>query len=223
MTIDRHESEPETIAELLLRAQAVTLNVKQPYRYASGILSPIYCDNRLLLSFPELRRTVVRAFCEAVRAMTPQPQVVAGVATAGIAWAAWIAEVCEMPLIYVRASAKAHGKGNQIEGQPQAGLRAVVIEDLLSTGGSSVAAVAALRAAQIEVSDCLAIFSYQLPACRAAFEAADCRARALTTLDVLLESAGRLGLLSAAEIESVRVWNRDPQAWGNRDDTRTSP
>ncbi len=204
------------IAELLLRANAVTLNVQQPYRYASGILSPIYCDNRLLLSFPGLRRQIVTAFCERIRSLSPSPQVVAGVATAGIAWAAWIADACDLPLIYVRDAAKKHGKGNTIEGAPPPGARTVVIEDLLSTGGSSAAAVTALRATGLDVNVCLAIFSYQLAAARTAFEKIACDAIPLTTFDALLETAGDLQTLSPADLDIARRWNRDPQTWGER-------
>ncbi len=202
------------IAELLLRTHAVTLNIQEPYRYASGILSPIYCDNRLLLSFPDLRRRVVAAFCRRIHALTATPQLVAGVATAGIAWAAWIADACELPLAYVRDSAKKHGKGNTIEGAPPPGARTVVIEDLLSTGGSSAAAVSALRAAELNADVCLAIFSYQLEACRNVFRQLNCTATSLTTFSVLLDVAGHLNMLSSADIEIARFWNRDPQAWG---------
>ncbi len=212
-----------TIAELLLHARAVTLNVKQPYRYASGILSPIYCDNRLLLSFPDLRRQIVNAFCGRIRSLSLAPQLIAGVATAGIAWAAWIAEACNLPLVYVRDTAKKHGKGNTIEGAPAPGARTVVIEDLLSTGGSSAAAVSALRKADLDVKVCLAIFSYQLTAARTAFENLDCDAIPLTTFEALLEAAADLETLPAADLEIARHWNRNPQVWAKRYAAKETP
>lgn len=207
---------PGMIAELLLQAQAVTLNVREPYRYASGLLSPIYCDNRLLLSFPERRRLVVDAFCDRIRSLAPLPELIAGVATAGIAWAAWIADRLDLPLVYVRANAKEHGKGNRIEGTAPAGARVAVIEDLLSTGGSSVAALEALRTAGLNPIACMAIFSYQLPACRAAFDSIGVRAVPLSTFDALMTAADRLRMLSPADLAIARDWNRDPHAWGER-------
>lgn len=205
-----------TLAGLLLRAGAVTLNVQHPYRYASGILSPIYCDNRVLLSFPEWRRQIVAAFLDQIRSLPTTPQCIAGVATAGIAWSAWIAEACNLPLVYVRAAAKKHGKGNTIEGAPPPGARTLVIEDLLSTGGSSAAAVGALRTAGLEVEVCLAIFSYQLPAARAVFATLACQAVPLTTFDALLDAAAEQETLSTADLDIARQWNRDPRAWGER-------
>lgn len=211
------------IAELLLRSGAVTLNIRNPYRYASGILSPIYCDNRVLLSFPEARRQIVAAFGDQICSLPDKPQLIAGVATAGIAWSAWIAEFCDLPLVYVRANSKKHGKGNTIEGAPPRGARTVVIEDLLSTGGSSSAAVNALRAAGLDVGVCLAIFSYQLPAADATFENLDCAAIPLTNFDALLEVAACQGILSPTDLDISRQWNSNPQAWGARFATGEKP
>ncbi len=204
---------PEAVAETLLRSRAVTLNIRRPYRYSSGITSPIYCDNRLLLSSPERRGIVISAFCRKISDISPPPQVITGVATAGIAWAAWIADRLDLPLSYVRGAAKDHGKGNRIEGDARPGTRAVVIEDLLSTGASAAETVTALRAAGINVAACLSIFSYQLPDCERMFQKIACPAAALTTFDILMTVAGRLRMLSPQEVDIARGWNRDPRGW----------
>lgn len=203
----------QDIARALLNAGAVALRPEQPFRFASGILSPVYCDNRLLLGRVEQRRLVARALASAVRQASQPVDLVAGTATAGIAWAAWIAEQLELPMAYVRSGAKAHGKGNQIEGGVKAGQRAALIEDTISTGGSSLEAAAALRNAGVYVASCWCIFSYQMAEALAGFEAAGIQLRPLTTLESLLGVAVDEGWLSHEGREIVEEWAVNPRGW----------
>lgn len=191
-----------SLARELLGAGAVLIRPEEPFTWASGIRAPIYCDNRLTLSIPALRRRITDALEQAVRARALRPEVVAGVATAGIPQATLLAERLELPLVYVRAAAKGHGRQNLIEGRLEPGSRVLVVEDLVSTGGSAVAAVEALRAAGAEVLAVLATFSYGLPVAAATFERANVDAIALATLDDLLAEAA----LGGAAARSIRAW-----------------
>jgi orotate phosphoribosyltransferase len=183
------------VAEILLRSGAVAINLETPFVYASGIRSPIYTDNRLLLSLVPERRRVTELLAELA---PPDVEVVAGTATAGIPWAAWVAERLGRPMVYVRAEAKAHGRGRRIEGALAAGQRALVVEDLVTTGRSALGTVAALRDAGAVVRDVLAIFSYDLAAARQAFERAGVRLSALMTLGTLLDVAAERGQIGPA-------------------------
>lgn len=201
------------IAKLLLEIKAVTLNVKTPYRYTSGILSPIYCDNRLIISYPEKRQQIINAFLDLIKKNQLNFDVVAGTATAGIPHAAWIADRLQKPMVYVRNQAKGHGKQNQIEGKIEAGQSALVIEDLISTGGSSVAAGLALREVGAKVTDCLAIFTYDLAPARQRFIEANIKLHTLTNLTTLLTVAEKESYISEAEKTQALRWGKDPANW----------
>lgn len=199
------------IAEALLDIEAVTLSPNEPYTWSSGLKSPIYCDNRLTLSFPDVRDTIVEAL---VKSVTPlEADVIAGTATAGIPHATLLADRLGLPLVYVRSSAKAHGKGNQIEGRFAPGARVVVIEDLLSTGKSSIEAAKAIREAGGEVVRIQAIFSYGLNTLEDNLTTNDLTADALTTFTELLEVAIESQAIDEQEKASLHTWRRDPQAW----------
>lgn len=191
------------IAAALLDAGAVLLRPQRPFTWASGIKSPIYCDNRLLLSDPKRRRLVVAAFLEQLRKRRLGCEVVAGTATAGIPWASLLAERLNKPLVYVRGAPKGHGKGNRIEGRLRRGQQVLVVEDLISTGGSSLQAVEALRAAGGKVRGCVAIFSYGLDRAASAFAAARVPLLPLCTLPELLEVAVARRKLTAAQYDRV--------------------
>lgn len=201
------------IAKLLLGIKAVALNVRQPYRYTSGILSPIYCDNRLIISYPEKRREIIDAFVHLIQQHKLRVDVVAGTATAGIPHAAWIADRLHKPMVYVRSQSKAHGKQNQIEGKLQKGQHALVIEDLISTGSSAVSAGLALREAGAIVTDCIAIFSYQMEKARQLFADADIRSLTLSDFSTLIDVAAEAGYINQAEKKLALAWNKDPERW----------
>lgn len=201
------------VARALLAAGAVALRPDEPFTWASGLRSPIYCDNRLVLAVPESRSAIAEALADRVRQRGVLPDAVAGVATAGIPQAALLADRLALPLAYVRAAPKAHGRGNRIEGRVEPGWRVVVVEDLISTGGSSLQAVEALREAGAEVQAVLAVFSYGLPVAEQAFASAGVPLEALSDLEALLEEAGASGGLSERQLEDVRAWRADPGGW----------
>lgn len=204
------------VAKLLLDIKAVALNAKEPYRYTSGILSPIYCDNRLIMSFPQKRRQIINTFLELIEEKGYEFDVIAGVATGAITYAAWLAEKLDVPMIYIRGKAKGHGKQNQIEGKLEKGQKVLVIEDLISTGGSSASACAAVRQAGGEVTNCLAIFSYQMQSAKENFKDIEVELTTLTEFSTLVETASELGYITAEEKEKVLAWNQDPQEWGKK-------
>lgn len=199
-----------SIAKLLLELKAVALNTETPFRYTSGLLSPIYCDNRLIISDPEKRNIVIDAFLEII---DEDCDVVAGVATAGIPHAAWIADRLNKPMVYVRDKAKAHGKQNQIEGRLPKNSRVVVIEDLISTGQSSIAAAEALREAGATVDTCVAIFTYGFAASEQAFRDAKIELKTLSNFNELIEVAVKEKYITAAQKDILLNWNEDPKNW----------
>lgn len=198
------------IAKLLLELKAVALNTEQPFRYTSGLLSPIYCDNRLIISDPQKRNIIIDAFLELI---DKDCDAIAGVATAGIPHAAWIADRLNKPMVYVRDKAKAHGKQNQIEGRLPKNSRVVVIEDLISTGQSSIAASDALREAGATVNTCLAIFTYDFAASKQAFEAANIKLKTLSNFNELIKVALTEKYIDAAQQAILLDWNKDPKSW----------
>lgn len=208
--IERSNATAREIARELLAAGAVSLRPDSPYAWASGIRAPIYCDNRVTLSVPRVRRRLTDALEAAVGDADLRPDAIAGVATAGIPQAALLAERLDVPLVYVRAAAKGHGQRNRVEGRLKPGARTVVVEDLVSTGGSSIAAVDALRDAGAEVIAVLATFTYGLSAAEAAFAAAGVDLIALAAFDDLLAEVD----LPQADRESIDAWRRDPEGWG---------
>lgn len=206
-------NQSEQIAKLLLEIKAVTINVKEPFRYTSGIISPIYTDNRLIISYPDKRQIIIDAFLNLIKTSQLKFDVVAGTATAGIPHAAWIAQALQKPMVYVRAKSKEHGRKNQIEGHIAAGQTALVIEDLISTGGSSVNAGIVLREAGAVVNDCLAIFTYQLPEAEQKFAAAKIHCHTLTNFKTLLQVAEQLHYIDSQEKNEAAQWNQSPAEW----------
>ncbi len=201
------------VATALLTIGAVSFAPKQPFTWASGLRAPIYCDNRLLISYPHLRRTITEGFRQIIEFWELEPEVIAGTATAGIPHAAWLADRLELPMVYVRARPKAHGQGRQIEGRLEPGQRVVLIEDLISTGSSSLAAVNALMAADARVEAVLAIFTYGLPEAEMRFAQAEIPLHTLTNLSVLLDVAREHGLLDAHAAAVLEEWQSDPYGW----------
>jgi orotate phosphoribosyltransferase len=201
------------IAAHLLEIGAVFLQPNEPFTWSSGLKSPIYCDNRMTLSFPQVRKEIAKGLSELIKIHYPEVEVIAGTATAGIPHAAWVSDVLNSPMCYVRSKAKAHGKGNQIEGKVVKGQKVVVIEDLISTGGSAITAAEALREAGCEVLGIVAIFSYQLPAATASLEAANISAHTLTDYPTLINVALEKNVVSENDIESLKSWRENPVDW----------
>lgn len=205
------------IAKDLLEIQAVKLSPNEPFTWASGIKSPIYCDNRLTISYPKIRTAIAKGIAELIRENYPEVEVIAGTATAGIPHAAWIAAELDLPLVYVRSKPKDHGRSKQIEGVLQPGAKTVVIDDLLSTGGSVLKAV---QAAQHEGADVLgvgAIFSYQLQAIVDNFKQVELSYFTLTNYSELLEAAVEANYISTAERAVLEKWRYDPENWSAKD------
>ncbi|KGL40951.1 orotate phosphoribosyltransferase [Listeria newyorkensis] len=203
------------VAEQLLKIKAVFLQPNDPFTWASGIKSPIYCDNRLTLGFPKTRQFISKALAEKIETAFPDVEVLAGTATAGIPHAAWASDLLDLPMVYVRSKAKEHGKGNQIEGPIEKGQKVVVIEDLISTGGSSITAVEALREAGCEVLGIAAIFTYGLEKGRTLLGAANVEVAALTNYETLLEVALDEGYVSEGDMATLKEWNKAPEQWLN--------
>jgi orotate phosphoribosyltransferase len=201
------------IAEYLLQIKAIKLQPSNPFTWASGWKSPIYCDNRKTLSFPEVRTFIAESFAELVRDLYPDAEMIAGVATGAIAHGAIAADKLRLPFIYVRSGAKEHGLGNQIEGYYEPGQRIVVIEDLISTGGSSLNAVSALRNAGCEVLGMVAIFTYEFQKAIDAFNTEKCNLNTLSNYSVLIETAVRSGYISESDVETLKNWRKDPAGW----------
>ncbi len=203
------------LAQKLLQIKAIRLSPQTPFTWASGLRSPIYCDNRLILSHPELRRYVIHAFVALSQSFRPF-DVVAGVATAGIPHGALLAEALGLPFVYVRAKAKEHGRRNMIEGELAAGARVLVVEDLISTGGSCLSAVEALRDAGAVVAGVTAIFSYAFPAAAQAFATAACPWATLSNYPALIAAASEEGYITHDELRALQDWSADPAAWSER-------
>jgi orotate phosphoribosyltransferase len=202
-----------SIARMLLEIGAVSLRFDPPFQWASGRLSPIYCDNRLLMSYPAFRRKVSEGFTALMRKSGFKPDVIAGTATAGIPHAAWLAERTNLPMIYVRGAAKGHGKQNRIEGALKEGQTVVLIEDLISTGGSSIAAAEGIVEAGGKLLGVLAIFTYGLDVATRKFKAAGIPLFALTSFEVMREEAEEMGLLKGEDAHVLSEWQRDPALW----------
>ena len=200
-----------TVALALLQAQAVLLRPHDPFTFASGIKSPIYCDNRLLLGNVAARTVISDAFA----AMVSDAEVVAGTATAGIPWAAWVAERAAKPMAYVRSGAKAHGRGRQIEGASVAGKRVLLMEDTVSTGESAVTAIEALYSEGAASVSCACIFTYGWQATYDRFVAAKAPLTALTTLVPVLDAAVSAGYIKAEQRATVEAWSANPKEWEN--------
>ncbi|WP_416326936.1 orotate phosphoribosyltransferase [[Eubacterium] hominis] len=207
-----------SVAENLLSIKAVSLQPTNPFTWASGIKSPIYCDNRLVLSFPEKRSIVVEGFVEEIKANYADADVIIGTSTAGIPWGAMVADKLEKPFGYVRSSNKTHGKGNKIEGKVEPGQKVVVVEDLISTGGSVKDVVDSLREAGANVIGVVAIFTYLLPAADACFEALEVPYSTLSNYDVLIDVALKNNDIEESDLEKLKAWKQDPkdESWMNK-------
>ena len=202
----------EEVAKILLEKKAVTLNTKEPYTYVSGIRSPIYCDNRVLTSYPPSRKVICKAFNKIVEELNPE--VIAGTASSAIAWAAWIAEKLSKPMVYIRKKSKDYGKEKLIEGGDITGKKVVVIEDLVSTGGSSINAVEACRQAGADIIAMVAIFTYEFEKAKKKFEESNCKSHFLTDFSTLVEVAAENNFIDKDNLSLVQEWNKDPAGWG---------
>lgn len=206
-------SNEKAVAEKLLQAGAVKLSPEKPFTWASGWKSPIYCDNRKVLSFPYIRDFIKSEMCNVIFERFPEADALAGVATAGIAWGAMAADQLKLPFLYVRPKPKEHGMGNQIEGNYEAGQKVVVIEDLISTGKSSLQVVDVLRNAGVEVAGMVSIFNYGFDVADKAFEEKNCNYISLTNYAAMIALGMEKGIV-AADLEPLLLqWRSDPANW----------
>lgn len=205
----------EQIAKDLLSIEAVSLSPDEPFTWASGLKSPIYCDNRVTMSYPEVRRAIAQGLAAKIKEEFPNVEVIAGTATAGIPHAAWVAEILDLPMVYIRSKAKDHGRGNQIEGRITDGQKMVVIEDLISTGGSVLEAAAAAKREGADVLGVAAIFTYELAKGKNNFEAAEMPLVTLTNYSTLIESALQEKYITHEQLELLKKWRKDPENWLN--------
>ncbi|MCW6666734.1 orotate phosphoribosyltransferase [Aerococcaceae bacterium NML190938] len=196
----------QKIANDLLAIKAVELRPNDYFTWTSGLKSPIYCDNRLTMSYPKVRQEIARGMVAIIQEQFPEVEVIAGTATAGIPHAAWVSELLDLPMVYVRDSAKKHGKTNQIEGCINQGAKVVVIEDLISTGLSSLKVVEALEAAGCEVLGVVAIFSYLISKATEAFKEAQVVCHTLTDYDVLINEATKQGYIKDTDVAALVAW-----------------
>lgn len=195
------------IAHAMLKVGAVELNPTELFTWASGIKSPIYCDTRLTISDPIIRKQLANGLASVIKENFGATEIVAGTATAGIPHAAWVSDILELPMVYVRSKAKEHGRGNQIEGKYVAGQKVVVVEDIVSTGGSSITAVEALRAAGCEVLGVVCVYTYNLPRAEQAFDGAGIQYVSLTNFDYLIEAANESGAIKEEDIPFLKEWH----------------
>lgn len=203
----------KAVAEKLLQAGAVQLRPQEPFTWASGWKSPIYCDNRRVLSFPYIRDFIKSELCNVIFEKFPEADALAGVATAGIAWGAMAADQLKLPFLYVRPKPKEHGMGNQIEGAVLSGQKVIVVEDLISTGKSSLQVVDVLRQAGVEVVGMAAIFSYGFAVAEEAFQTAQVPLEVLTDYTHLVALAVEKGTVGASTEDLLLEWRKDPAAW----------
>ncbi|MEX2028547.1 MAG: orotate phosphoribosyltransferase [Candidatus Curtissbacteria bacterium] len=201
------------VAKILFRIGSVIFRTRQPFRYSSGILSPIYTDNRLIISYPKERKVIIDMLAREIKKIGI-PDVIAGTATAGIPHAAFLAQKLNLPMIYVRSEKKNHGKGNQIEGKIAKGQKAIVVEDLISTGNSSLAVVKSLRRAGVKVTDAVAIFTYGLKEAETNFKSSKVKLHTLTDIDHSTAAALSEGFLKDEQVDAIRAWAKDPKGWG---------
>jgi orotate phosphoribosyltransferase len=202
------------VAEKLLQINAVKLNLQNPFTWASGWKSPIYCDNRKILSYPHIRDFIKSEMTNAVFTEFPDAEVIAGVATAGIPHGALVADLLTLPFVYVRSKAKEHGMGNQIEGVLEAGKKVVVIEDLISTGMSSMQAVDALQMAGAEVIGICSVFNYGFDVAKNLFESKHIRMLSLSNYNALLELALEKNIIKEGDVSLLKEWRANPSQWG---------
>lgn len=202
----------EEIAKILLEKKAVTLNADEPYTYVSGIRSPIYCDNRVLTFFPLERKKICQAYAKIIGKLNPD--VIAGTASSAISWAAWVSDILEKPMVYIRKASKGYGKDKLIEGGDINGKKVVVVEDLVSTGGSSANAVEACINAGAEVIAMVAIFTYEFNNAKAKFIELGVKTMFLTDFSTLTKVAAENNYLDLQNLKFVQEWSKDPSGWG---------
>ncbi|WP_414840287.1 orotate phosphoribosyltransferase [Carnobacterium sp. TMP28] len=205
----------QIIAKHLLDIEAVSLSPANPFTWASGLKSPIYCDNRITMSYPTVRKEIAKSMAELIKKDYPDAEVIAGTATAGIPHAAWVADLLDLPMIYIRGKAKEHGKGNQIEGRLLPGQKVVVIEDLISTGGSVLEAASALKSNGAIVLGVAAIFTYELPKGVDNFKKNQLSMKTLTDYTTLTEVALETSAISNEEMTLLKKWKKDPIHWND--------
>lgn len=213
--LDR-EKIAEKVAEILLSINAIALNPKKPYAYASGILSPVYTDCRILISNPKIRKVIINYILEMIRFTNKTFDIIAGTATAGIPHAAWIADKLNLPMIYVRGKAKDHGKGNQIEGLIKKNQKAAVIEDLISTGESSAGTILAIRNTGGKASHVFSIITYEMKKSQENFKLNKITLNSLTTFSKVVEVAQKNNYIKENEQKTILEWIKDPPAWGKK-------
>lgn len=204
------------VAQSLLEIKAVTMSPEEPYTWASGLRSPIYCDNRLTISYPEVRKNITLSLVELIKQKFPEVEAIVGTATAGIPQACWIADEMNLPMAYVRASSKEHGKTNQVEGVIKPGSKVVVIEDLISTGGSSILACDVLKENGLEVLGVAAIFTYEMSKAEVNFNNANISYATLSGFSTLVQEAIKLNYISEHSLDSILLWSKDPQAYSDQ-------
>ncbi|MBT3464992.1 orotate phosphoribosyltransferase [archaeon] len=203
----------EEVAKILLKLEAVKIRPWNPFKFTSGMISPIYIDNRYVISFPKERKQIVDYLMQLIDEKNLEFDVIAGVATAGIHWAAWLAARCNKPMIYIRGKTKGHGRQNQVEGKLEPGQKVLVIEDHISTGGSAIIAVDAIRDANCVVNDCIAITTYEFEKAKTAFSETKCNIYTLTDFTSLIEMASDDGIIDSADKDLVLKWNKDALNW----------
>ena len=206
-------SDGKAVAEKLLQVQAVKLNEENPFTWASGWKSPIYCDNRKVLSFPYVRDFIKSELCSVIFEQFPEAEALAGVATAGIAWGAMAADQLKLPFMYVRPKPKEHGMGNQIEGSVEPGQKILVIEDLISTGKSSLQVCDVIKAAGMEVIGMVSIFNYGFPEAADAFTKAGIKLQSLTNYEILIQLAIEKKIVDENQLKSLLNWRSNPSEW----------
>ncbi|HSJ37163.1 MAG TPA: orotate phosphoribosyltransferase [Planococcus sp. (in: firmicutes)] len=199
-------------AKHLLDIGAVELRPQDPFTWASGVKSPIYCDNRLTMSYPKVRKEIAKGLAAKIKEFYPQCEVVAGTATAGIPHAAWVSDLLELPMVYVRSKAKEHGQGNMVEGKVEPGKKVVVVEDLISKGGSVIQAAQGLQQAGFEVLGIVAIFTYDLPQSVEAIEEAGFTFHTLTDFPALVEEAASSGAIEQGDLPMLEEWHSQLKA-----------
>ncbi len=203
------------VTKQLLQINTIKIQAENPFTWASGWKSPIYCDNRKILSYPEARTLVAKSFANLVRKMYPEAEVIAGVATGAIAHGVLVAELLGLPFIYVRSAPKGHGLENMIEGDLKAGQKVVIIEDLVSTGMSSLKAAEAVReAGKADILGMLAIFTYGFPVATEAFSKAGIKLDTLSDYNLLIEHAVNTKVVAESQVESLKSWRENPAEWG---------
>lgn len=209
-----HSEIEKKIAAYLMQIKAIKLQPANPFTWASGWKSPIYCDNRKTLSYPEVRKYIRDSFVTVIKEKYPNVELIAGVATGAIAIGALVAEEMNLPFVYIRSEAKKHGMENLVEGETKPGQKAVIIEDLISTGGSSLKAFNAMKEAGCDILGMAAIFTYGFPTAQQNFEQAECKLVTLSNYHVLTDVAEKEGYISASEKETLATWRTSPDTWG---------